>query len=66
MVHPQVEDGGDGLYIWIAVNILNKQSRRADTGWPSSMGLTIPHHKKSVCYKMFNRASDLDRFFGMT
>jgi hypothetical protein len=34
----------------VAANILNKQSRTADKGWPSSLGvgrgLTTPHHKK--------------------
>jgi hypothetical protein len=40
MVHPQVADGGDGLQIWkVAVNILNKQSRTADKGWSSSLGV---------------------------
>jgi hypothetical protein len=34
----QVEDGGDGLQIWrVDTNILNKQSRTADKGWPSSI-----------------------------
>jgi hypothetical protein len=37
MAHPQVADGGDILQIWrVAVNILNKQSWRADWGWSSS------------------------------
>jgi hypothetical protein len=40
MAKPQVADGGDGLQIWrIAANILNKQSRTADKGWPSSLGV---------------------------
>jgi hypothetical protein len=39
MVRPQVADGGNTLQIWkVAVNILNKQSRTADKGWPSSLG----------------------------
>jgi hypothetical protein len=33
MVHPQVADGG------MAANILNKQSRTADEGWSSSLGV---------------------------
>jgi hypothetical protein len=32
--------GGEGLLIWkVATNILNKQSRRADKGWSSSLGV---------------------------
>jgi hypothetical protein len=39
MARPQVADGGDGLRIWrVAANILNKQSRTADRGWPSRLG----------------------------
>jgi hypothetical protein len=37
---PQVADGGDGLQIWrVAANILNKQSRTADKGLSSSLGV---------------------------
>jgi hypothetical protein len=40
MARPQVADGGDGLQIWrVAANILNKQSRTADGGWSSSLGV---------------------------
>jgi hypothetical protein len=40
MAHPQVVDGGDDLRIWkVAVNILNKQSRTADMGWSSILGV---------------------------
>jgi hypothetical protein len=40
MARPQVADGGDGLRIWrVAANILNKQSRPADKGWSSSLGV---------------------------
>jgi hypothetical protein len=40
MARPQVADGGEGLQIWrVAVNILNKQSRTSDKGWPSSLGV---------------------------
>jgi hypothetical protein len=39
MACPQVADGGDSLQIWkAAVNILNKQSRRANKGWYCSLG----------------------------
>jgi hypothetical protein len=39
MARPQVADGGKGLQIWrVAANIVNKQSRTADKGWPSSLG----------------------------
>jgi hypothetical protein len=34
MARPRVADRGDGLQIWrVAVNILNKQSRTAYSGW---------------------------------
>jgi hypothetical protein len=51
MARPQVADGGDGLQIWkVAAKMLNKQSRTADKGWSSSLGVgrgaTTPHLKK--------------------
>jgi hypothetical protein len=40
MTRLQVADGGEGLQIWrVAANILNKQWRTADKGWPSSLGV---------------------------
>jgi hypothetical protein len=40
MARPQVADGEDGLQICrLTANILNKQSRTADKGWPSSLGV---------------------------
>jgi hypothetical protein len=40
MVRPRVVDRGDGLQIWrVDANILNKQSRTADSGWSSSLGV---------------------------
>jgi hypothetical protein len=40
MARPQVTDGGNGLQIWrLDASILNKQSRRADKGWSSSLGV---------------------------
>jgi hypothetical protein len=40
MAHPQDADGRNGLQIWrVAANILNKQSRTADKGWSSSLGV---------------------------
>jgi hypothetical protein len=40
MARPQVADGGNGLQIRrVAANILNKQSRTADKGWSSSVGV---------------------------
>jgi hypothetical protein len=59
MARPQVADGGDVLQIWmVAVNILNKQSRTADKGWSSSLGvgLTTPHRKKYTCYERSQEA----------
>jgi hypothetical protein len=39
MGRPQVADR-DGFQIWrVATYILNKQSRTADRGWPSSLGV---------------------------
>jgi hypothetical protein len=40
MARPRVADGGDALQFWReAANILNKQSRTADKGWSSSLGV---------------------------
>jgi hypothetical protein len=40
MARPRVADRGDGLQIWrVAAIILNKQSRTADSGWSSSLGV---------------------------
>jgi hypothetical protein len=32
--------------------------------WGLDVGLTTLHHKKYACYKMSQRALDLDKFFG--
>jgi hypothetical protein len=51
MARPHVADGGDGLQVWrVAVNILNKQSRTADRGWSSGLGLgggLTTHHRRT-------------------
>jgi hypothetical protein len=40
MARPRVADRGYGLQIWReAANILHKQSRTADSGWSSSLGV---------------------------
>jgi hypothetical protein len=40
MVRPQVADGGDSLQISrVDTNILNKQSRTANRGWSSLLGV---------------------------
>jgi len=40
MARPQIADGAEGLQIWwVPANILNKQSRKADKGWSSSLGV---------------------------
>jgi hypothetical protein len=40
MARPQVANGGDGFRIWKEdANILNKQSRAADKGWSSNLGV---------------------------
>ena len=53
----------------VATNILNKQSRTADSGCPPAWGLgelvTAPHRKNVSCREMFTRASDLDMYSGM-
>jgi hypothetical protein len=42
MARLRVADRGDGLQIWrVAANILNKQSRTADSGWSSSLGVGV-------------------------
>jgi hypothetical protein len=71
MARRHVADGGEGRQIWrVTANILNKQSRTADKGWPSSLGvgrgLTTPHREKTVRYEMLQRASDFDGCFGTT
>jgi hypothetical protein len=53
MVCPRVADRGHGLQIWrVAANILNKQSRTANRGWPPSLevgrGANNPH-RKTLC-----------------
>jgi hypothetical protein len=71
MARPRVADIGDGLQIWrVAANILNKQSRTADRGWPSSLGvgrgLTIPAVKHYICCEVCTRTSEMDGFSGTT
>jgi hypothetical protein len=71
MACPQVADGGEGLQIWrVAADILNKQSRTADKGWPSSLGVgrgaNNSHRNKRNMYEMLQRASELDGYFGTT
>jgi len=40
MVRSEVADGRDGLQTWrVATHILNEQSRTADKGWSSSLGV---------------------------
>jgi hypothetical protein len=40
MACPQVVDEGESLQIWkVAANILKKQSRKANKGWSSSLGV---------------------------
>jgi hypothetical protein len=68
---PQVAGGGL-LYIWrVTANTFNKQARRADKGWSSSLvvewGLTSPcRKKKTEFYKMLHSISDLEGFSGTT
>jgi hypothetical protein len=48
MARPQVADGGDSLQFWrVAANLLNKQSRTADKGWSSSLGVGLGANNSS-------------------
>jgi len=69
MVRPQVTDGGMAFNMEGSANILNRQSRTADKGWSSSLGvggvLTTPHRKNVYCYEIFiQKVSDLDYRIG--
>jgi hypothetical protein len=70
MVRPQVADGEDGLQVWrVAANILNKQSRTADKGSSSSLGVGLEASNSSLQKKIFScemlpRVSELDGFCG--
>jgi hypothetical protein len=61
MARPPVAVGEDGLQIWrVAVNTLNKQSRTADRGWSSSLGVgrganNPPTLKPLICYEPCHR-----------
>jgi hypothetical protein len=64
-----VADGGDGLQTWrIAANISNKQWRTADKWCYFTLveGFTTLRRKKTACYEMLVRTSELDEFFGTT
>jgi len=46
---PQAKDGEDSHQIWkITVNILNKQSRTDDKGWPLSVVVGWRDHRSSL------------------
>jgi hypothetical protein len=70
MARSQVADGGDGLQIWrVAANVLNKQSRTADRGWSSSLGVgrganNPPTVNPLICHKTESTAPDQDGLFG--
>jgi hypothetical protein len=60
MARPQVAVGGDDLQLRsVAANILNKQSRRADKGWSSRLGVGHRannfHHKNKLVTKCHKR-----------
>jgi hypothetical protein len=67
VARPQVADEGDGHQTWrVAANTVKKQSRRADKGWFSILGIgrganNLPN-KISVLQKS-QEASYLDGFF---
>ena len=66
--------GWHDLRMWrIASNILNEQTRTADWGWYSTVGVRKEQKKtvcskenKSVCYKILRRASGLKWLLGNT
>jgi hypothetical protein len=47
MARPQVADGGTAPEMGVAANTLNKQSRRADKGWSSNLGVGRGTNKSS-------------------
>jgi hypothetical protein len=62
MARPRVADRGDCLQIWrVAANILNKQSRRADSGWSSSYGVDYaqPRNRTDYLAQTKHRKMDL-------
>jgi hypothetical protein len=68
MARPQVADGGDGLQVWrVAADIINKQSRKVDKGWCSSLGVgreTTIHRRKIITIMKFYSLLGLVRNFG--
>jgi hypothetical protein len=67
MAHPRVANGGD---IWrVAAGILNKESRTADRGWPSSLWVGRIVNKslsQNVMLRKFYMSLGVERFFGTT
>jgi hypothetical protein len=58
MARPQVVDGWrNGLQLWrVAANILKKQSRTADKGWSSSLGVGRgANRKKLIMLRIIHR-----------
>jgi hypothetical protein len=56
MAPPRVTDAGDALQILrVAWNILNKQSRTADKGWSSSLGLRVGLRNLHLKIKLFTK-----------
>ena len=58
-------DWRNDFQIWtVTANILNKQLRTADEGWPLAGGLgdvlTTPHLKSLRCYETFHTVSVLN------
>jgi len=53
----------------VVMRRMTKQSRTADKGWSFRLGFgkgLTPHRKPLAYFGMFQRASELDRFFGKT
>jgi hypothetical protein len=59
MAHTQVADEGDSLQMWVAADILNKQSQAAEKGWFFSLrigcGVNISLPQKNCVIKCHTR-----------
>jgi hypothetical protein len=67
MGRPRVADRRDDWQIWrVVANMLNKPSRTADSGWPSSLGFgreANNHSRKGfTCCEVFPTASEMNGF----
>jgi hypothetical protein len=47
------------------LNMLNKKTSNGPPTWGLRKVLTTPHRNILRCYRIFSKALDLDRYFGM-